>query len=83
MLRTQSRDFGPKAMFSLAGQRISKSILPISRSCLGFVAGHLYSVATQLCRCRRGSLNWYIPHLFRHQMITYLTSQGLSDAQIQ
>lgn len=23
------------------------------------------------------------PHLFRHQMITYLTSQGLSDTQIQ
>ena len=23
------------------------------------------------------------PHLFRHQMITYLTSHGLSDAQIQ
>jgi len=23
------------------------------------------------------------PHLFRHQMLTYLTSQGLSDAQIQ
>jgi integrase/recombinase XerD len=23
------------------------------------------------------------PHLFRHQMITYLTSWGLSDAQIQ
>ena len=22
------------------------------------------------------------PHLFRHQMLTYLTSQGLSDAQI-
>ena len=23
------------------------------------------------------------PHLFRHQMLTFLTSQGLSDAQIQ
>ncbi len=23
------------------------------------------------------------PHLFRHQMITFLTSRGLSDAQIQ
>ena len=23
------------------------------------------------------------PHLFRHQMLTYLTSRGLSDAQIQ
>jgi len=23
------------------------------------------------------------PHLFRHQMLTYLTTQGLSDAQIQ
>lgn len=23
------------------------------------------------------------PHLFRHQMLTHLTSQGLSDAQIQ
>jgi len=23
------------------------------------------------------------PHLFRHQMLTYLTAQGLSDAQIQ
>jgi len=23
------------------------------------------------------------PHLFRHQMITYLTAKGLSDSQIQ
>ncbi len=23
------------------------------------------------------------PHLFRHQMLTYLTSKGLTDAQIQ
>jgi site-specific recombinase XerD len=23
------------------------------------------------------------PHLFRHQMLTYLTGKGLSDAQIQ
>jgi integrase/recombinase XerD len=23
------------------------------------------------------------PHLFRHQMITYLTARGLSDSQIQ
>jgi integrase/recombinase XerD len=23
------------------------------------------------------------PHLFRHQMLTYLTAKGLSDAQIQ
>jgi integrase/recombinase XerD len=23
------------------------------------------------------------PHLFRHQMLTYLTSKGLSDAQLQ
>ena len=23
------------------------------------------------------------PHLFRHQMLTYLTSKGLSDAQTQ
>lgn len=23
------------------------------------------------------------PHLFRHQMLTYLTSHGLTDAQIQ
>ncbi len=23
------------------------------------------------------------PHIFRHQMLTYLTSRGLSDAQIQ
>jgi hypothetical protein len=25
----------------------------------------------------------YIPHPFRHQMLTYLTSWALSDAQIQ
>ena len=24
-----------------------------------------------------------LPHLFRHQMLTYLTSKGLTDAQIQ
>jgi hypothetical protein len=37
-------------LFSLAGQWICKSILPVSRSCLGFVADDLYSIATELCR---------------------------------
>jgi integrase/recombinase XerD len=33
---------------------------------------------------RRAGIDQQIhPHLFRHQMITYLTSRGLSDAQIQ
>ena len=33
---------------------------------------------------RRAGIDQQVhPHLFRHQMITYLTSRGLSDAQIQ
>ena len=34
-------------------------------------------------RQRAGIAQPVHPHLFRHQMLTYLTSQGLSDAQIQ
>ena len=30
-----------------------------------------------------GMLQPIHPHLFRHQMLTYLTTKGLSDAQIQ
>ena len=33
---------------------------------------------------RKAGINQAVhPHLFRHQMITYLTARGLSDAQIQ
>jgi integrase/recombinase XerD len=34
-------------------------------------------------RDRAGIAHHVHPHLFRHQMLTYLTAQGLSDAQIQ
>jgi site-specific recombinase XerD len=34
-------------------------------------------------RDRAGIAQHVHPHLFRHQMLTFLTSQGLSDAQIQ
>ena len=34
-------------------------------------------------RERAGITQKVHPHLFRHQMLTYLTAQGLSDAQIQ
>jgi len=34
-------------------------------------------------RRRAGITQAVHPHLFRHQMITWLTSHGLSDAQIQ
>jgi len=34
-------------------------------------------------RRRAGIVRAVHPHLFRHQMITHLTAQGLSDAQIQ
>jgi site-specific recombinase XerD len=34
-------------------------------------------------RRRAGIAQAIYPHLFRHQMITYLTARGLSDAQIQ
>jgi integrase/recombinase XerD len=37
----------------------------------------------QTYRSRAGIENHVHPHLFRHQMLTYLTSQGLTDAQIQ
>jgi integrase/recombinase XerD len=37
----------------------------------------------QSYRSRAGLTQTVHPHLFRHQMLTYLTAQGLSDAQIQ
>ena len=37
----------------------------------------------QTYRSTAGIENHVHPHLFRHQMLTYLTSQGLTDAQIQ
>lgn len=37
----------------------------------------------QSYRSRAGLTQPIHPHLFRHQMLTYLTAQGLSDAQLQ
>ncbi len=37
----------------------------------------------QAYRIRAGLTQNVHPHLFRHQMLTYLTAQGLSDAQLQ
>ena len=37
----------------------------------------------QTYRHRAGIAQPVHPHLFRHQMLTFLTSRGLSDAQIQ
>jgi integrase/recombinase XerD len=37
----------------------------------------------QSYRIRAGLAQPVHPHLFRHQMLTYLTAQGLSDAQLQ
>ena len=37
----------------------------------------------QAYRDRAGIAQHVHPHLFRHQMLTHLTAQGLSDAQIQ
>jgi integrase/recombinase XerD len=37
----------------------------------------------QTYRSTAGIENNVHPHLFRHQMLTYLTSQGLTDAQLQ
>jgi integrase/recombinase XerD len=37
----------------------------------------------QSYRVRTGLTQPVHPHLFRHQMLTYLTAQGLSDAQLQ
>jgi site-specific recombinase XerD len=37
----------------------------------------------QTYRNTAGIKNSVHPHLFRHQMLTYLTSQGLTDAQLQ
>jgi integrase/recombinase XerD len=43
---------------------------------------HVQQIVHQY-RQRAGIAQPVHPHLFRHQMLTYLTSQGLSDAQIQ
>jgi integrase/recombinase XerD len=53
-----------------------------SQRCTPFTPRRVQQIV-QAYRDRAGIAQHVHPHLFRHQMLTYLTVQGLSDAQIQ
>jgi integrase/recombinase XerD len=53
-----------------------------SQRCTPFTPRRVQQIV-QAYRDRAGLAQHVHPHLFRHQMLTYLTAQGLSDAQIQ
>jgi site-specific recombinase XerD len=53
-----------------------------SQRCTPFTPRRVQQIV-QAYRDRAGIAQRVHPHLFRHQMLTYLTAQGLSDAQIQ
>ena len=53
-----------------------------TRRCGPFTPRRVQQIVQEY-RERAGITQPVHPHLFRHQMLTYLTSQGLSDAQIQ
>lgn len=53
-----------------------------TRRCGPFTPRRIQQIV-QDYRDRAGIIRPVHPHLFRHQMLTYLTAQGLSDAQIQ
>jgi integrase/recombinase XerD len=53
-----------------------------SRRCTPFTPRRVQQIV-QVYRDRAGIAQHVHPHLFRHQMLTYLTARGLSDAQIQ
>jgi site-specific recombinase XerD len=53
-----------------------------SRRCTPFTPRRVQQIV-QAYRDRAGLAQHVHPHLFRHQMLTYLTAQGLSDAQIR
>jgi integrase len=69
----------------LAQQRYAKShrILANCRDVKDFRRFRNSQDGTWFSRLILGLTQPVHPHLFRHQMITYLTSRGLSDAQIQ
>jgi integrase/recombinase XerD len=53
-----------------------------TRRCGPFTPRRIQQIVQEY-RERAGITQSVHPHLFRHQMLTYLTAQGLSDAQIQ
>jgi integrase/recombinase XerD len=53
-----------------------------TRRCGPFTSRRIQQIVQEY-RTRAGITQPVHPHLFRHQMLTYLTTQGLSDAQIQ
>jgi integrase/recombinase XerD len=53
-----------------------------TRLCGPFTARRIQQIV-QKYRRHAGITQPVHPHLFRHQMLTYLTAKGLSDAQIQ
>jgi integrase/recombinase XerD len=53
-----------------------------SQRCLPYTARRVQQIVQEY-RDQAGIIKHVHPHLFRHQMLTYLTEQGLSDAKIQ
>jgi integrase/recombinase XerD len=53
-----------------------------TRRCGPFTTRRIQQIV-QSYRTRAGVTQPVHPHLFRHQMLTYLTARGLSDAQLQ
>lgn len=53
-----------------------------SRQCRPFTTRRIQQIVQQY-RHQAGITSPVHPHLFRHQMLTYLTAQGLSDTQLQ
>lgn len=53
-----------------------------SQRCTPFTPRRVQQIVQEY-RDQAGIVQHVHPHLFRHQMLTYLTAQGLSDAQIQ
>ena len=53
-----------------------------SQRCTPFTPRRVQQIV-QAYREQAGITQRVHPHLFRHQMLTFLTSQGLSDAQIR
>ena len=62
------------------GARILLTLAVRVAQALGFSGRSRHAESSKL---RAGITQPLQPHLFRHQMLTYLTSKGLSDAQIQ
>ena len=80
-MKTFLSRFGSLVLFVLSGfDRLR--LAGESRRCTPFTPRRVQQIVQEY-RGRAGIGQHVHPHLFRHQMLTYLTARGLSDAQIQ